>query len=82
MTTDEAWQYWRGVAHEQRTVHAAAVQRAAEDARRAALEEAARLVDPAPNAKRGLWAENLRRKAIAIRALAAQPAPSAPEGEG
>ena len=30
-------------------------------------EQAARIVDPAPNAKDGLWARNLRRKAAAIR---------------
>ena len=32
-------------------------------------EAAAKIVDPAPNAKRGLWSENLRRKAAAIRAI-------------
>ena len=34
-----------------------------------AIEEAARIVDPAVNAKDGLWASNLRKKAAAIRAL-------------
>jgi hypothetical protein len=34
-----------------------------------ALEQAAQIVDPAPNAKSGRWAENIRRKAAAIRAM-------------
>ena len=38
-------------------------------ARNDALEDAARVVDPAANAKDGLWAKNLRRKAAKIRAM-------------
>jgi hypothetical protein len=34
-----------------------------------ALEQAAQIVDPAPNARSGRWAENIRRKAAAIRAM-------------
>jgi hypothetical protein len=34
-----------------------------------ALEQAAQIVDPAPNAKSGRWAENIRRKSAAIRAM-------------
>lgn len=45
-----------------------------ETAWKVAREAAAKVVDPAPNARNGLWAENLRRKAIAIRSLPMPPA--------
>ena len=44
----------------------------------AAIEAAARIVDPAPNAKDGLWARNLRNKAKAIRALTPRDAEPCP----
>lgn len=95
MTAEEAWQYWRRVAHDQRTAHAAALA----EARREALEEAFVLVCRAYNdgfhegmreyaSSRGgkPWSEVKQEWQERIRALAAQPAdtaePEGREGEG